>query len=172
MPKNIYTMLTNFSRGIFDFLREIKSAPLYKIASIEKTDEDYIATIQMKNTSNTMRMKPEEILSDDKLTDSFSPRDIRTLTYLGYLGINSPQYQILAQRLSEHDSKLLFILKEKGNKKVFVKTADELSADKELLNKLSQADAHSIGYTSGAEIIQSEKEKMKQLIANKKVSHK
>jgi len=50
----------------------------------ESDDKEYIVTIQIINKSVTFRMKPEEILAKDALVDQFSPRDIRTLTYLGY----------------------------------------------------------------------------------------
>ena len=55
-------------------------APLYRIISVELNDDnEYIAHIQMINKSYVLKMHPEDILSDDKLTDSFSQRDIRTL---------------------------------------------------------------------------------------------
>lgn len=122
------------------------------ITAIEQDKhENYIATIQITNKRQIFKMRPEEILADDKLTDCFSQRDIRTLTYLGYLGINSPKYRILAQRLSETDNRLVFAIKKRSDNNVIIKTAAELSADEEIIKSLDQKDAHMLGYTTGSE---------------------
>lgn len=47
--------------------------------------------------------------------------------YLGYLGINSPKYKILAQRISE-DNNIIFAIKKKGDKNIYTKTANEILA--------------------------------------------
>jgi len=137
----------------------------YRILAIEKNeDEDYIALIQLVGKHQTFKMKPEAILADDEFTDSFSSRDIRTLTYLGYLEINSPKYKILAQRLSERDKKLIFAIQEKGNKKPIIKNADEITADPNFLKSLNPKDAHMIGFTTATEQSIAEKQMKEQLI--------
>ena len=144
----------------------------YKVLSIEQDEENnFIAVIQVTNKGQVFRMQPEEILAKDSLTDSFSQRDIRTLTYLGYLGINSPKYKILAKRLSENDTKLLFAIKERGTKKTIIKTAHEISTDENLLTNLHQQDAHMIGYTVASEQILLE-QVQKQKLQNTKETHK
>src|SRR5262245_15657190 len=75
--------------------------PAFRLIEIQKNESDeYIVMVQVINKNLTFHSKPEEILAKDDLVDQFSPRDIRTLTYLGYLEINSPKYTILAKRLS------------------------------------------------------------------------
>jgi hypothetical protein len=139
----------------------------YRIVSIEKDDnDDYFAEVQLIGRRQTIQMKPEEILADDSLTDSFSQRDIRTLTYLGYLGLNSPKYKILAKHLSENDSKLIFALKERGKNKPIIKTANEISCDENILAGLRQKDAHMIGYASATELAIQEKKQKQQLLAS------
>jgi len=102
--------------------------------------------------------KPEDILADDDMVDRFSPRDVRSLTYLGYLGINSPQYSLLAKRLSENDDKLIFAIRKKGEAEVLIKSAHEITP--EILSQLPPTDAHTIGYVSASEhILKEEKEK-------------
>jgi hypothetical protein len=151
------------------FIAESMNTHPYKIMTIQKTEEDdYIAIVQIKNKSCIVEMKPEEILADDRLTDSFSQRDIRTLTYLGYLGINSPKYKILAKRLSENDKNMVFAIKEKGKKKLLMTTAEEISANTALLGGLDQKDAHTVGYTSGSQSTLTEKEMMERLIKEQK----
>lgn len=123
------------------------SEPIYRIASIEKDKhEDYEITVQLIGKSSVFKMKPEEILADDNITDQFSPRDVRALTYLGYLDINSPKYRILAKRLSEKDNKILFALHKRGEKNLCIKTASEISQNKDILKQMDQQDAHMVGF--------------------------
>ncbi|OGT06658.1 MAG: hypothetical protein A2103_03570 [Gammaproteobacteria bacterium GWF2_41_13] len=131
--------------------------PIYRVAEIEKDKNgEYEITIQLIGKSTVFKMKPEEILADDKMTDQFSPRDVRTLTYLGYLDINSPKYRILAKKLSEKDNRMLFALHKKGDKLLHVKTASEISQNKEILKQIDQQDAHMIGYMTASEMMQQE----------------
>jgi nucleoside-triphosphatase THEP1 len=137
----------------------------YRILSIDKDEnDDFSAEVQLIGRRQTFRMKPEEILANDSLTDSFSQHDIRTLTYLGYLSLNSPKYKILAQYLSENDSKLIFAIKERGKQKPIIKSANEISSDKKLLEGLQQKDAHMIGYTIATEQVISEKMQKQELL--------
>ncbi len=144
----------------------VSSGPIYRVANIEKdTQDEYIATIQMVGKTITFTVKPEEILADDSMTDKFSPRDIRTLTYLGYLGINSPKYQILAKRLAEDTDRMLFAIKKKGSSTIEVKTAAEISVNKEMLKNLNQEDAHMVGHTTATENMVEEKEIKRKLLS-------
>ena len=95
-------------------------------------------------------------MANDHLVDQFSPRDIRALTYLGYLGVNGPKYKILAKKLSENE-KITFVLKKKGEKKVFFKTADQIISETDIIPNLNSEDAKTIGYTVALEIVTNEK---------------
>lgn len=139
--------------------------PIYRVVRIEKNKHnDYEVAIQIIGKNTFFKMKPEKILADDKMTDLFSPRDIRTLTYLGYLDINSPKYRILAKRLSEGDNKMLFALIKKGDKIPTVKTASEISQEQDILSQIDQKDAHMIGYTAASEAMLDEKLEKERLL--------
>ena len=125
--------------------------PRYRVAEIQQNDDHHMVTIQVINKNILYKAKPEDILSKDKFVDCFSPKDIRTLTYLGYLGINTPKYKILAKRLSKENDKFTFALKERGNKKIITKTAFEISNEKSILKSLPVQDAHLLGYTLASE---------------------
>lgn len=138
-----------------------------RIIAIEKDKkENYLVITQLTNKSEIIKMKPEEILADDKLTDCFSPRDVRTLTYLGYLGINTPKYKILAQRLSQTDNHLIFALQERSSDTPIIKTASEISMNDEILSSLHPKDAHRVGYLSASERETIEAEQKKKLLAS------
>lgn len=141
----------------------------YRLISINQNQTgNYIAVVQVVNKNLTFKIKPEEILSDDNMTDSFSQRDIRTLTYLGYLGINAPKYTVLAKRLSETDNNFLFAIKERDNKKPIVRTASQISENESFITGFNQKDAHAIGYTAAMESVMSEENQKSQLLHENK----
>jgi hypothetical protein len=165
-------MLKAFQTKTKNFLEHLRSlkenhtyTPAYRLVEITKNEHDeYAVTSQIINKSITFTSKPEEILAKDSLVDQFSPRDIRTLTYLGYLDINSPKYKVLAKRLSEKQDKLVFALKKKGDDSVIVKTADEIIKEKEILDNLGASDAHIVGYTVASEGIKAEEQEKERLL--------
>ncbi len=156
---NLYEQLKSLSTGPDTY------TPSYRLVEITETDhEEYSVTIQVINKNATFKMKPEDILCDDETVDRFSPQDIRTLTYLGYLGVNAPKYKILAKRLSKQTNAPVFAVKKKGQKKVLLKTAEDIMKEKEVLNSLSPDQAHLVGYTVAAKSIQSEMEQKAALL--------
>ncbi len=149
------------------YKKSLSYKPNYRILEIYKNDKDeYIAQIQVINRNHVFTVRIEEILAKDDLVDQFSPRDIRTLTYLGYLSINSPQYKILAKRLSEGDGKLIFSIKQKGNRNIINKTADEMVKEKEIAESLSSRDAQALGYVLASES-RIEEDKLKKTLLDK-----
>ncbi len=119
--------------------------PYYRVIEVINENDDYSVKIQIINTSKFFIMKPEEILENDKLVNKFSPMDVRTLTYLGYLGINSPKYKVLAQRIADQ-GELIFVIKQKGSNDVILKTSKEVIEDINLLKNMSAVDVSSIAY--------------------------
>jgi hypothetical protein len=141
--------------------------PAYRIIEIKENKENnYEAVVQIIGTAQTLKMKPEEILESDDETNKFSPADVRTLTYLGYLGINSPKYKILARRLTEKENKVVFALHKKGNKKIEIKNANEISQNQDIIGQLRKEDILTVGYTAGSEMMleeQKTKDRIKQI---------
>jgi hypothetical protein len=164
MIKTVKAIFKNFNES----RKKASFTPSYRIVEISQLKhEEYVVTIQLINKTMTFHAKPEEILSNDDLVDQFSPRDVRTLTYLGYLSIHAPKYKILAQRLSETNDKTIFALRKKADGEVIVKTADEILKEKEILHNLCILDAHSVGYSLGIENILREKEEKMRLLQEK-----
>ena len=158
--------LLNFIKQIFISLRTISNnsfTPRYRVLEIFKNDEDkYTALIQVVNKNVTFHAKPEEILADDGFVDYLSPRDVRTLTYLGYLAINQPEYKLLAQRLST-DNRDIFVVKKRGDKRPIIKTAAEINQETEILLSMSANDAKSVGYALAASELNQEKREKNEL---------
>lgn len=98
------------------------------------------------------------------MVDLFSPRDIRNLTYLGYLGMNAPKYKILAQQLSENCDQTIFALHKKGDKKHSVVTAHDISSNEDILKSLNQKEAYMIGFAAATEQMMAEKQQKDALL--------
>ncbi len=118
----------------------------YRVIEIVNEDDLFTVHIQLINSSKTFLMKPEEILADDEFVAQFSPLDVRTLTYLGYLGINGPKYKVLAQRIAAQGD-LVFVIKQKGSNEVILKSSKEIIKDLNLLKNMSSDDISSVAYT-------------------------
>src|SRR3990167_10631970 len=119
--KNFKLFFTKIIQSMRDFKCTAKTAretyhPSYRVVRIEKDEQEhYCVVIQIIGKSTTFISKPEELLMNDEIINLFSPRDVRNLTYLGYLGLNGPQYKILAQKLSEEADQTLFAVIKKGD---------------------------------------------------------
>jgi hypothetical protein len=168
MQKNIITKITAF-------IKLVKQAntytPTHRLADItQETPDEFTVTIQVINKNIIFTAKPEEILANDDMVDKFSPRDIRALTYLGYLGINSPKYKILAKRFCDSDSKFSFAIKHKNDSKVSFKTADQIMREKDILSSLSPNDASLVGYSVGSQAHIDEQEQKMQARQQRKIN--
>jgi hypothetical protein len=136
--------------------------PVYRLVDIIKSDDDeHKLIIQVIHKNITFSLKPEELLANDSVIDLFSPRDVRTLTYLGYLDLHSPKYKIMAKRLTQN-SHVAFALKRKSDKKVIIKTPAEIMQEK-MFNCLDANDAQLVGYTAATESVALEKMQMRSL---------
>lgn len=163
--------LIKFLTRVFRLWRTSKQyysyTPSYRIVNIEQSsNSEYQVTIQLIGKNILLEVVPEKLLADDKLVNCFSPTDIRTLTYLGYLGINSPKYKILAKHLSEKSDQILFSVHKKGEKKYKIITADEISKNEEMIQGLSQQEAHMVGLTTATEQPILEKRQKEALLKN------
>lgn len=149
--------LKKFLKRFLKFLKRFNNnletyKVLLRVIEIEQDEhEEYVVNIQVVNKRISFKTTPEKILKDNSLVEKFSPTDIRTLTYLGYLDINSPKYKILAKYLSENDDKILFAIRKKGEINPIIKSADEITKCKDILNNLNQDDAHTVGFINANE---------------------
>ena len=142
--------------------------PVYQIIEIAEEDEEYTVTVRIRHKNITFYTKPEEILADDSLVDRFSPRDIRALTYLGYLGINRPKYKILAQKLSQNEKTTVF-LKKRGEKKIIVKTAAQIIQETDMIIGMNSEDAKTVGYLVAQDDFVDEKKQKEALLKELKI---
>ena len=107
-------------------------------------------------------MPPEKILGDDRLTESFHPFDIRLLTYLGYCGINTPQFKILAKKILKDENIQLALFDKAANDLLLINVSDIETGDVNIIKNLASKDAYELGYSHGRSSILKEKELLKE----------
>lgn len=159
---NKFFQLMRYLKTTYQEIQDtLKYRPTYRLMEIIEIEEgEFNVKVVCISNNESIVTKPEAILADDIFVDKFSPGDIRTLTYLGYLGVNLPRYKILAKRLAENQDKLVFAVKKRGDDNVVIKTASEIISEKEILSNLPAKDAQMLGYTIAQESLVSE-EKLK-----------
>lgn len=148
--KNIINKIKEIFKSLYQAKEYNVYKPSYRLLEIINDDDVYSIRVQVINKVQTFIIKPEDILSDDHFVNQFSPIDVRTMTYLGYLGINSPKYKVLAKRVAEQGD-LVFVIKQKGKNDVVLKTSEEIIKDLDLLKNLSSNDISSIAYKESQE---------------------
>lgn len=122
--------------------------------------------IQIIGKASVFECTPEEIVSNDKLLEAFSKKDIRTITYFATQEIKKPKYKILLQEFREGINRMIFKIAAPNLAEPIEKTAEQISLDKNLINKLSAEDAHFVGFTTAAEQAIRDKEEMERLKHN------
>lgn len=124
--------------------------------------------IQVIGKSSFFKLKPEEILANDELTSSFHQHDIRLLTYLGYCGINTPQYKILAKKILINEGIELAIY-DKNKEKISIKNIDDIPIqDQHTVENMAPHDAYQLGYAQGRKSIINEKPMLQASFENNK----
>jgi len=146
-------LVTTFRKcvRIFNYLNHNQIfQPKFRLIEFEKNDEHgYLAHISIINTKLTFFITVMEILADNDIVDQFSPRDVRTLTYLGTLDLNQPEYSIMAQRVIE-SNKIVFAIKNNTENKIVIKTANQIINEQSVISRMSPTDAVKIGYALGS----------------------
>jgi len=156
-------------KKVFHNIHNLKSdttpRQLYRVVEINENDKGLHSTkVQIIGTRQFFTMKPEEILADDKLTAAFHPLDIRLLTYLGYCGINTPQYKILAKKILANE-KIQFALYDNKKDSVVILDDHNLNTiDDEMIKNLKSKDAYDLGFSNGRKSILEEQDLLRNAI--------
>jgi hypothetical protein len=133
--------------------QQILVTNIYKIAEIRYGRSGEIRfVIQVVGKSVFIEHTPQEIVLEDSLLEGFSKKDIRIITFYAYQAQTKPKYKILTRDLSDKLNRVLFKLKINSSTKTFVKTAGEITMDKDLLFGLSSEDVSSVSFVAGYEL--------------------
>lgn len=144
------SLLIDFFKKCIRFYKDTNSNYLHQVSYrivdyFQNKEKEFVVQIQVLNKHFVFYSIPCDILKDDELVNKFSPLDIRTLTYLASNTINTPKYEIIAQRLSENNE-ILFAMKKQGNSNLILRRACEIMREQDIISGLSAKDAAQIGY--------------------------
>jgi len=130
---------------------------IYRITEVKQSSSGSCKiAVQLIGKSIQIECTPEEIVADDRMLEGFSKKDVRSITYLACAQIKKPKYKIIVQEFCETLNRILFKLRGQNNDETIVKTANQISLDKNLINGLSREDMQSISYIAGYEHSQHE----------------
>ncbi len=136
----------------------------FRIVDIKhKKSGEWIIQVQVIGKASYFTCTPHEIVTNDQLLEGFSKKDIRTITYYASQECKKQNYKILIQEFCEKLNKVVFKIGMRGQAEPIEKTAEQISLDKDLINKLDSEDAHLVGYTTASEMLSKEKMEMERL---------
>jgi hypothetical protein len=163
-PSSIFEYLNWLLKKYHEIQQQTQRADAFRIVEIKHNKlNECVVKVQMIGKATVFECTPHEIVANDQVLEGFSKKDIRTLTYFATNEIRKPKYKILVQEFSDVLNKIKFKLGMRGSAEPVEKTAEQISLDKELLNKLNAEDAHLVGFTTATEQMLKEKEEMEKL---------
>lgn len=125
---------------------------IYRVFEVKQSSfGQHKLAIQVIGKSIVVECTPQEIAENDQMLEGFSKKDIRVITYFACEQNKKPRYKIIMQEFCDAFNKILFKLKNRDSDEIILKTAGQISLDKNLLNNLSQEDVCSISYAAGYE---------------------
>ena len=146
----LYAAIKKYRKYFFE-----KKYPYKVIDIIETNNEnnDIEVLVQLSNSLVKRKMSPEEILLDDENTKSFSPTDIRAITYIGYISSkkNQSKYKSIANKLSLKDNRMKFLVVDEEENSIMSGYSNEIYQNKEVINNIDSIDAYKLGYTTAIE---------------------
>ena len=139
MLKKIRNLLNNPSKD---------QPVIYRVCEIIENDLGHFqVAVQIIGKSAIFKVRPEEILADDRLTACFHQHDIRLITYLGYCGINTPQYLIMAKQILKNED-ITFAIFDKDTQSI-KNTGTDFKINAAIIEKMKAKDAYEIGFMDG-----------------------
>ncbi len=125
---------------------------VYRLVEVKQSClGQYKLVIQLIGKSAMIELTPHEIVANDRMLEGFSKKDIRDITYLACEQYKKPRYKIIMQEFCDKFNKILFKLKKRDSDEIILKTAGQISLDKNLIHSLSPEDICSVSYAAGYE---------------------
>lgn len=128
----------------------INPPAIYRIVDIKKNQkQETILSVQVIGKAVVFHYSPVDIVRDDRLLESFSKQDVRTITWFAQQELTAPKFAVTTQ-MTDGDQ-TIFRLQKTGETKYVEKNAQQISLDPDVVKSLSAEDAHLIGYVSASE---------------------
>lgn len=154
--------------------QQIKPFRIIEIGHLSKAPGETEFVIQVSNKQLVMKITAAKIISERYDLNKFSMfhaemiRQAAQGKLIEFLQVSNkaPAYKIVSKKFDKTIQQYIFNI-ETAEQQRFLRTAEELSKDKNLLKQLDLNDIYDIGYTQGSESIL--KEKMALLMVKNKL---
>jgi hypothetical protein len=155
MKPNHYSSIANFINlfvsSFREFFEEGKRIFPFKVVDAKYCPEkrQTIFVIKTAGQNIVIEKAAQELVLDDAFLSGLSPLDSRAITYMACIEKNAPENTIVAAEYSDEHNDMLLHVKDNKNNEIKIMTAHEASKNKSLIKKLTQDDAHRVGYLFG-----------------------
>lgn len=151
-------------KALIETIRQIKPLKIIKIQHISSIPGETQFTIQITNKNCFLTYTAAEIINHGYSLDDFNEfhaemiRQAAQGKLIDFLKIKKPEntYKIVSKKLDRESQQYIFTIETK-EKERFIRNAEELSINKNLLENMDLHDIYDIGYTNGFESILKEK---------------
>lgn len=164
---SLFEYVQLFFKWYSEISKKIQEAPVYRLLDVTNNSSVCCLKIQIIGRSTIFECQPLDIVNNDAFLEGFSKKDVRIITYFATKELNKPKFKIFTQETQQTIDRIIFKLFKKDSKEIIKKTAREISLDKNILNQLSQEDAHLIGYVTANEQENFDREQMEILKGKK-----
>jgi hypothetical protein len=118
----------------------------YELVAIEHINDNILIILRQKGVLHKKTL--QQLIVDDAIIEGLPSKTVRSITYLATLEKLSPDCQIIALKQDAILKDYQVTLKDKKDA-IESLSASSISKNKAIINKLSSADAHRIGYLAG-----------------------
>ncbi len=151
-------------KALLEFTRRTKPFKIIEIAHLSSIPGETQFMIQLANKNCILRLTAGEIISRGYNLNDFNEFHATMIheaakgKLIEFLAQSNqePTYKVVSKKFDAKMQKYIFILETKDQQR-FLRTADELTRDKNLLANMNIHDIYDVGYTQGSESILKEK---------------
>ncbi len=163
MLKRVSTLIEYISY-LYKYNLELQKTTksIFRVIKKERKNGKNVIDVQVINKASVFRCRVDEIIGHDQLLECFSKSDIKLITYLATEDLFQPRNKIVGFEYKECFERTVLRVKTKDNQYDNF-TPDQISSNPELLNGLSQEDAHRAGYLLAIEQMILEKKSMENI---------
>lgn len=149
---------------LIEYSRRCKPLKIVEILSISSVPGESRFTVQVTHKNCIARLSAAEIINTNYKLEDFSDFHAEMICQAAqgrlaeFLKLSEFEsiYRITAKKFDSKIKQNMFTIETKENIR-FIRTASELSCDKNILLNMSKEDIYDVGYTQGSESVMNEK---------------
>ncbi|HEX4046036.1 MAG TPA: hypothetical protein VHZ76_10280 [Gammaproteobacteria bacterium] len=161
---SLLAKLANEYKSLLEYIRRDKPFKIIEIKNLTVIPGETKFTIQIAHKNCIVNLSAAEIIQENYNLKNFSDYHAELirkaaqgkLTDFLKITKNEPEYRVVSKKFDAKKQQYIFII-ETNEKVRFIRTAEELSKNEDLLSGICIKDIYDIGYTQGTESVFKEK---------------